>query len=90
MSATEDRKKLVELKNKLNYAGEKLREELERQWPAGSKVSVRLCNRQIFMTGGIVTSHRDDGHIIVKIDSAKENSRRPYRHVYFTDMISLR
>jgi len=77
---------LERLRNNILTAKIEMEEELEMRWPKGSRVNVLLNCRQTIPTTGVVVGHDGRGFVRVRIDSAKERSRRGCRDVYFTEM----
>jgi hypothetical protein len=80
-------KKLEELQYQIRLAKNAMELELKKRWPINSHVLVKLRHDQKEPTSGVVVGYYDS-HISVKIDSAKERSRRPVREIYFTDMVA--
>jgi len=80
-------KKLEELQYKIHMAKKRMELELKKRWPVDSHVLVNLRTGQKEPTSGVVIGYYDS-HVYVKIDSAKERSRRPVRTIYFKDMVS--
>ncbi len=79
-------KKLEILKSELQLAKMNMVDELEKRWPEGSRVNVMLNCRQTIPTTGVVVGHDGGGFVRVRIDSARERSRRRCRDIYFTEM----
>ena len=75
--------KLEKLMHAVRAAEENMMHALERQYPKGSSVEVILHFNQVTPTKGVVVSHSGQGYVRVRISSAKENSRRSCRHVFF-------
>jgi len=82
-------KSLLELQRAVTNAKILMINELERRWPRDSTVAVLLSCSQQTPTHGRVTDHNGDGFIHVRIDTAKENSRRPVRAVHFSNILSF-
>ncbi len=80
-------KVLTELKNNIEQAEERMEAELRRRYPVNSRIVVMLNHRQEIPTNGTVVGHEAEGYVRVRIDSAKEGSRRPVRSIYFTDVV---
>jgi hypothetical protein len=79
-------KKLQELKAKIDQAEQDMTVELKRRWPENSRIYVYLHARQKIATSGIVVGYSRGGYVGVRLDSAKEGSRRPCRDVFFKDI----
>lgn len=77
---------LADLKMAVNLAKLNMLGGLQTRWPVGTRVNVVLNCRQITPTTGVVVGHDGGGFVRVRIDSAKERSRRGCRDVYFTEM----
>ena len=82
-------KSLLEMQRAVTNAKILMINELERRWPRDSTVAVLLSCSQQTPTHGRVTDHNGDGFIHVRIDTAKENSRRPVRAVHFSNILSF-
>jgi hypothetical protein len=74
---------LLKLKKEENKAVGKLREELQRQFPKGTRVSFMIKHGQINPSIGEVIGYRDHGYLAVRHDQAKKNSRYGIRDVSF-------
>jgi hypothetical protein len=82
------REQLETLKYNIYKARQEMSSKLKECWPVGKVILVKLKRDQIEPTRAKVIDHDGDGSIRVKIESAKENSRRPYRSIYFTEVVS--
>lgn len=60
--------------------------EMAQMWPLGSRVEFKLNCRQKSWSTGVVVAHDDSGHVAVRLDAAKEWSRKAVRRIYFTEM----
>lgn len=71
---------------RLLQAHKEMGDALRKKWPEGSRVNVILSSRQLRPSLGVVISHKSDGYLCVRLDNAKEWSRRPCRNVHFSDV----
>ena len=82
------RERLEILKYNIFKSKQEMSTELKKCWPLNKRVFVKLRNDQIEPTPAKVIDHDGNGYIRVKIETAKENSHRPYRSIYFTEVVS--
>lgn len=87
--ATKNQKRIEQAEKRLKTADEDLTKALLAAFPKGSYVGAILKHGQIVHTPGkIVGISPDTGHLLVRIDTAKEGSKRPVRSVYYKNLVS--
>jgi len=87
--ATKNEKRIEQAEKRLKAAEEELTKALLAAFPKGSTVGALLKHGQVAHTPGtIVGTCNDTGHLLVRIDTAKEGSKRPVRPVYYKNLVS--
>lgn len=87
-----DAKKYEELSKNMMRADDEMRQFLIATFPLLSRVGVKLRHGQVNLTPGTVVGHGAHygyGTVRVRIDTAKERSRRPCRSVSADEVSSL-
>jgi hypothetical protein len=70
----------------LKKAQDKMVNILRKYYPTGSSVEFHIMDNQINPSTGQVIGHDPDGHIRVRHDQAKKNSRYSIRHVHYENI----
>lgn len=85
--ATRNMKRIQQAEKKLKEAEDLLLAALLAAFPKGSKVGAILKHGQIAPTPGTVVGISGPaGHMLVRIATAKEGSKRPVRAVYYKNL----
>ena len=81
------KKTLEELADNIRVARNDMLAELKKRYPAGKNISFLLSRTQTTPSTGKVVWHDGSGSVGVRLDNAKQNSRRAVRTVDFKYII---
>lgn len=78
--------RLQKMEGLFKFARKQYKDELLREYPEGTRVSMMLSSRQILPSTGVVIGPGDDGSLRVRIDAIGGM----VRDIYWQDIISKR
>lgn len=82
--------RIEQAEERLKAADEHLDRMLLAAFPKGTYIGAILKHGQVVPTPGkIVGISAETGHVLVRIDTAKEGSKRPVRSVYYKNLHEL-